>query len=95
VRIDAPGQVTQHSGTVVTSGDQRSVVEWQVPLDGQTTVITMTSVQSPAGVSWAGGLGRILRVMLWLWVILSAGFITWVMLARRRKARARRLRALG
>jgi hypothetical protein len=94
LRIDAPGKVTAHSGTVTSTGDQRSVVEWQIPLTGAATVITMTSVQSPEGTSWARGLAQILRIILWVWVLVSVTFIAWVLWARQRKARARRLRSL-
>jgi hypothetical protein len=94
LRIDAPGRVTEHSGTVISSGDERSVVEWDAPLTGATTVIKMTTVQTPDGTSWAGGLAKILRIVLWLWVLVSAAFIAWVIWARQRKARARKLRRL-
>jgi hypothetical protein len=95
LRIDAPGKVTAHSGTVISSGDQRSVVEWQIPLTGAASVITMTSVQSPEGASWAGSLAQILRITLWVWALASASFIAWVVWARQRKARARRLRSMA
>jgi hypothetical protein len=94
VRIDAPGRVTTHSGTVISSGDQRSVVEWQVPLNGESTSMLMTAVQSPDGAAWARSLSQILRILLWAWVLVSGSFIAWVIWARWRKARARRLHHL-
>lgn len=93
VEITAPGRVTEHSGEMISAEDDRSVVQWQIPLDGSTTEISMTTVQGPSGAAWAGGLSQILVALLVLWVIGSGAFITWVFFARRRRAIARRQRA--
>jgi hypothetical protein len=92
VRIDAPGQVSSHNGELIAGDNQRSLVEWAVPLDGSVTEIMMTTVQRPDGAPWAGGLARVLLTVLGIWVAISVAFIAWVVLARRRRARTRRLR---
>ena len=91
--IAVPGRVTQHSGEEISLGDGRSVVRWQIPLDGTTTDITLTAVQRPDGAAWAGGLSTVMLLVLMLWVIGSAGFIIWVVIARRKRALARQHRA--
>ena len=90
LEISAAGQVAQHSGQVISSDDDRSVVRWLVPMDGSTTEISLTTVQRPDGTAWARGVSTLLIVLLLLWVITSGAFITWVILARRRRALARR-----
>jgi hypothetical protein len=90
LEISAAGQVSQHSGQVISENEDRSVVRWSVPMDGSTTEISMTTVQRPDGTAWAGGMSTLLLAVLLLWVIASGAFITWVILARRRRALARR-----
>jgi len=90
VEITAPGRVTKHSGEVISAEDDRSIVQWQIPLDGSTTELSMTTVQGPSGAAWAGGLSQVLVALLVVWVIGSGAFITWVFFARRRRAIARR-----
>jgi hypothetical protein len=92
VRIDAPGQVSSHNGQLLGADRQRSVVEWVIPLDGAVTHIAMTTVQRPDGAPWAGGMSRVLLMILGIWVVISLAFISWVLFARRRRARARELR---
>lgn len=93
VRIDAPGRLSSHTGEVIAGDNQRSIVEWTVPLDGSVTEITVTTVQRADGASWAGGFATVLLVLLGIWIVISVGFISWVVLARRRRrARTRQLR---
>lgn len=94
VEITAPGRITGYSGELISAEGDRSAVQWQIPLDGSTTEISMATVQGPDGVSWAGGLSQILIALLVVWSIGSGAFITWVILARRRRALARRRIAL-
>jgi hypothetical protein len=90
LEISAAGQISQHSGQMISQNEDRSVVRWSVPMDGSTTEISMTTVQRPDGTAWAGAMSTLLLAVLLLWVIASGAFITWVILARRRRAQARR-----
>ena len=90
-RVSLPGElVSAEEGTEIGDG----VIEWQAPLDGSDTNLYVQTVQIPAGggTAWAGPLATISLALLVVWVVLATGFIVFVALARRKKARRREAR---
>ncbi|MEY2975691.1 MAG: hypothetical protein RIR49_2111 [Actinomycetota bacterium] len=68
------------------SADGPQVREWSAPLDGSTVEVEFVTRQGDdAGPTWSGVLSTVLGVILVLWVVVAASFITWVALARRRR----------
>ena len=91
-RVALPGElISAETGTEVAGG----VIEWQAPLDGTRVDLYTATVQRPpgAGGAWAAPLSTAALVALVIWVVLAAGFIAFVAIARRRK-RSRREQAL-
>ena len=88
-RVSLPGElVSAEEGTEVDG-----VIEWQAPLDGSTTDLYVQTVQlSSGGSAWAGPLATISLVLLVVWVVMATGFIVFVAVARRNKARQREAR---
>ena len=89
-RVSLPGElVSAEDGTEVDG-----VIEWQAPLDGSSTNLYVQTVQIPAsgGTSWAGPLATFSLVLLVVWVVVATGFIAFVAIARRKKARRREAR---
>lgn len=90
LRVALPGEIVSTTGTEVEAG----VVEWQAPLDGSSISVAATTVQRPAeGGSLARPLATAALVALITWVVLSAGFIGFVVVGRRRRARRRQRRS--
>jgi len=67
-----------------------AVVTWDVPADGSATTANLSSVQDTSINPGAmATVADVLGVVLVLWVVASAGFIGWVVLARWQRATAR------
>jgi hypothetical protein len=82
-----PGSISDTDGTVDTA---TAVVTWDVPADGSATTANLSSVQDTSINPGAmATVADVLGVVLVLWVVASAGFIGWVVLARRQRATAR------
>jgi hypothetical protein len=91
---DLPGEpVTVATGSVANSSgatDDTAALVWSVPLDGTTADLTTTSVlaQGSGGGIW-GAIATIALIALVTWVVLALSFITFVVVARRHRARPR------
>ena len=88
LRVELPGEVVSApTGTEISPG----VIEWRAPLDGSAADVTFTTVQRPAETAnaWAGPLSTVALIALVAWVVVAAGFIAFVVLARRKKQRRR------
>jgi len=82
-----PASLSDTDGTVDAS---TAVVTWDVPADGSATTANLSSVQDTSINPGAmATVADVLGVVLVLWVVASAGFIGWVVLARRQRATAR------
>lgn len=86
-RVDLPGELVSSTGTEVGDG----TIQWQAALDGTSTELLIQTVQEPAGGGngWARPLSTVALVLLVVWVLAAAAFITFVAVARRSKRRRR------
>lgn len=90
LRVQLPGEILSSTGMEVEPG----VFEWQAPLDGSTSGVALVTVQRPAeGGAWAGPLATAALIALVVWVAFSVSFLTFVVIARRRRARRRHPRS--
>ncbi|MCB0968587.1 MAG: hypothetical protein KDB37_17280 [Ilumatobacter sp.] len=89
-RVSLPGElVSAEEGTEVDGA-----IEWQASLDGTQTNLYVQTVQRQEGdgATWAGPLATLALILLVVWVVMAAGFIVFVAVARRKKARSREAR---
>jgi hypothetical protein len=91
---DLPGEsVTVATGSPNTGAgatDSAAALVWSVPLDGTTADLATTSVlpQGSGGGIW-GTVATIALIALVAWLVLAISFITFVVVARRHRARHR------
>jgi hypothetical protein len=84
--VDLPGDV---KSTTSVAEDELS---WVVPMDGSAVdVATVTELKDPKNV-WAGPAAKASLIALIVWIIVSLGFIAYVIVARRRRASMQALR---
>jgi hypothetical protein len=85
-----PGDVLGFDLSVsLPSADGPQVREWSAPLDGSTVDVELETRQgADGGLSWSGVLSTVLGIVLVVWVAASTLFVTWVVLARRRRRSA-------
>jgi len=90
LRADLPGDVD------ATTGERRDgSLEWAAPLDGSSADLDTRAVQRPGSDGWEGSLATIALVVLVAWIAVAAAFITFVVVARRRRVQRRRASRSG
>lgn len=73
-----------------TSDSGERIETWSVPLDGSFTEINLTTSQTTSNpTTTTEVISRVLGVALIVWIILAGSFITFVIIARRRRATQR------
>jgi hypothetical protein len=83
---DVPGDVQS-----TTSLSSDSLV-WAVPMDGSPVdVATLSELKDPRNI-WAGPVAKASLIALLVWIVVSVGFIIYVIIARRRRAAMHALR---
>ncbi|MCU1388499.1 MAG: hypothetical protein JWL72_1837 [Ilumatobacteraceae bacterium] len=99
-----PGQaVTLHfqaklPGTVKTStatagsASSPTGLSWAIPIDGTAVDVATVATHKDSKNVWAGPLAKGAKIALFAWIVLSVGFILYVITARRRRAAIRGLR---
>lgn len=93
VRFQAklPGTV-QSSTATAGSASAPTGLSWTVPIDGAALeVTTLATVKDPEN-KWAGPLAKGALIAFVGWIVIAAGFIIYVVMARRRRAAIRALR---
>lgn len=86
-----PGTV-QTSTATAGSASAPTGLSWTVPIDGPAVdVTTLATVKDPENV-WAGPLAKGALIAFIAWIVIAAGFIVYVVMARRRRAAMRALR---
>lgn len=86
-----PGTV-QTSTATAGSASSPTGLAWNVPLDGTALNVATISTQKDSRNIWAGPLAKGALIALIAWIVIAIGFITYVVLARRRRAALRALR---
>jgi hypothetical protein len=95
----APTDAVSMSFSAGLPGDVKSTtapdgkrLSWVVPMDGSATdVATATELKDPKNI-WAAPLSKAALIALVVWIVISIGFITYVVIARRRRAALQALR---
>ncbi len=86
-----PGTVKTSTATA-GSASSPTGLSWAVPSDGTVVDVGTISTQKASRNMWAGPLARGAMVAMFAWIVLAAGFIVYVVMARRRRAAIRALR---
>ena len=86
-----PGTVKTSTATA-GSASSPTGLSWAVPSDGTVVDVGTISTQKASRNTWAGPLARGAMVAMFAWIVLAAGFIVYVVMARRRRAAIRALR---
>jgi hypothetical protein len=93
LRVDLPGDVVANETNAEVLDD--GVLEWTVPTDGSILEASARTEQSASGGSqWARPVATVALVVLIAWLAAMTLFIGYVALARARRSRQYRRRAL-
>ena len=88
LRIRLPGDPVSTTGTFA-----EGVVSWQVPLDGTSLDLATVTERVDDTARRARTTADVARFVMVVWILVTAPFVVWVLLARRRRRIARRRRA--
>jgi hypothetical protein len=86
-----PGTVKSSTATA-GSASSPTGLSWAVPIDGTAVDIATVSTHKDSKNIWASPLARGAMIAMFVWIVIALGFITYVVMARRRRAAIRALR---
>jgi hypothetical protein len=89
VEAHLPGKLTSATGTVADGN-----VSWIVPLDGSQLDMATTAADDHATQKMWGIASNVTLIVLVVWCVLAAAFITWVVRQRRQRSHRRSARAV-
>jgi hypothetical protein len=89
VRASLPGTINSATGTVEDGG-----VSWIVPLDGSQLDLATSAVDDHGTAKIWGIASNVALILLVVWCVIAAAFITWVARQRKRRAYRRSSRAV-
>ena len=84
LRAQFPGSITSTTGTA-----DGNALAWTVPIDGTPAQLAITATQSRGGSNLWSATATVALVLLAVWCVVAVAFITFVIVARRRRAQRR------
>lgn len=90
LRVSMPGELVETTG-IEQRADGRTTITWTAPLDGSSMSVATASERVDRGAERADTVASVAQFLFVAWCITAVTFIAWVIFARARRNRRRRL----